>query len=254
MGAYIHSHSALNTFRTCPRKFLNDYLLKEYTKPWVPSAAKVRGDKVHKAVENAWLFREEKLAPGFDDEQWILDTYHHTEKFLVSAQPGCEFDSAAELQLGIDRDGDKSGFFTEGVYFRGKLDRAFWCGDIGVIRDLKTGNPKYPDMNQLETQAAMLFAEKPHINRIIGFLDWTQRPNKPDVVKMYRSQEHVGPGIEGAVFYDDIKQSLLFELNRIDKLIAQNDFTAWPKTQNGLCREYCEIPVTVCSHSGRQPE
>lgn len=253
MGAYIHSHSALKTFRTCPRKFLNDYILREYTSPFVQSAKGEWGNKVHKAVENAWLFREPTLAPGFESMQWLLDDHHKIEQWLVNMQPGMEFDSAAELQLGIDRDGDKSGFFNEGVYFRGKLDKAFWCGDMGVIDDLKTGNPAYKDMTQLETQAIMLFADKPHINRILGRLTWTERPGKPDVLKMYRSAEHVGEGIQAPLLLDDMKTSLLFELNRIDKLLANNDLTRWPKTSNGLCQKYCDIPVTVCSHSGRQP-
>lgn len=251
MAGYVHSHSALKTFRTCPRKFLNDYLTKEFTRPWVQSDASVWGDKVHKAIENAWLFEEEELQPGFENEAWMLTLRHQTKAWLQQLQPEGEFDSCAEWQAGITANGAGCSFFVDGVYFRGKLDWLATCGDAAVIRDIKTGSPKYPDISQLETQGILTFAERPEINRIIAFLDWTQRPEKPDVIRMYRNAQHVGPDVEKPLFYDDMEKALLFELNRIDRLIAADDVKAWPKTSNGLCRQYCEIPKDICKHSGK---
>lgn len=251
MAAYVHSHSSLKTFRTCPYKFLNDYFTKEFTRPWVQSDAAAWGDRVHKAIENAWLFQEKELQPGFEKEAWLLTRRHQFKTWLEGLQPDGEFGSTAEWQVGIKRDGGPCTFFQDDVYFRGKLDFLATCGDAAIIQDTKTGNPKYPDINQLETQAVLLFASRPEINRVIGFLDWTQRPNVPDTIRIYRDAKHVGASVDRPVFYRDIEQSLLFELNRIDRLIAQDDKKVWPKTSNGLCRQYCEIPKDICKHSGR---
>lgn len=249
-----HSYTALKNFRTCPRKYFYETLTRQYARPFVRGSKQDHGDKVHKAVENAWLFREDFLPPGFEEYQWMLEQRHEFERFLKRTSPDGEFDCAAELWTGIRRNGSSCTYKDGDCYFRGKLDFVAWCGDTGVIDDTKTGNPKYGEINQIETQALMFMRNHPEVNRVMAQLTWTQKPNDPTRVRVYRSQDLVPPGVNDYSLMQTIQDNLFFELGRMDRLIASGDPSAFPPVPGFLCAKYCAVPNNHCTHSGAEPD
>lgn len=215
------SYSHLKEYESCPRKYEANKVLKLY--PYEQSAEAKYGDDVHKAIEN-----------------FIRDGTEIPEKFAqfrpvaeaAMAKPGRKL---PELAMGIRRDLTPCEFFARDVWARGKADLAIIDDDdlSAKVLDWKTGNNKYPDLDQMELMSLMIFAHFPHIRRVSSAIVYIV---KNDIKKMRMERE------EAPKYW----QRYIERVARIEAARASGVFN--PKS-GPLCAKWC--PVVTCEHNGR---
>lgn len=229
------SFTMINTFEICPYKFHFAYVL--YNKE-PATAAMTHGNTVHKQFEDAF----NGVKP---------DTPETAEWKYALAPIMQDAFVKAELQLGIDADGETCGYNAPGVYFRGKLDlitipksaAEAASGEksprrgVGYYIDWKTGNPDYPKFTQLDWSSLLLMARFP-IERLASRL-----------VYIGDRKSFAPPGNEWRVMDVSARNQAWEELqdatSEIRRAEQKQDF---PKKQSALCT-YCA--VASCEHHGR---
>ena len=215
---FVHSHSALELFSTCPKKFEGERITKEF--PFKDDEKSMWGKDAHKALEKAILFGQ-PLAERFSSLQWMLDSLNKVR--------GTKY---AELRLAINRNRESVDFFADDVYYRGVGDIVIDCGKRVFCGDYKTGKKKYNNLD-LARMAVLLFAKFPEAEEILSAFIWFQTRDITTVV--YRRED-----------VDAIWEKIIEEATTVEWAIANNRF---PAHENFLCRAWC--PVTVCCYNGR---
>ena len=212
------SYSAMKVFETCARKYHAEKVEKLY--PFKESAATLYGKEVHKAAE---LY----IQDGVD-----LPEEHKRFRKALDALNRIEGEKICEQKMALDYDRNPSKYFGKQVWIRGAADLLIIDGDLAYIVDYKTGSAKYPDKDQLELMAMMVFDHYPDVQRVKAALVFLVH-NK--VVKGKYSRDN-----EDKLWkkWGDKDQKL--------QLAYENDH--WPPNPNGLCRNYC--PVEHCEYQG----
>lgn len=151
---YVHSYSGLKEFENCPRRFQATKILKLY--PYKETEATRYGNEVHKSIEdhvNSGMAIPEKHAQFKPVVQALL------------SKPGV---AKAEMAFGMTRTLAPCGFFDKGVWVRGKADIVILDNDglKAWVGDWKTGNNKYPDLDQMTLMSLFTFAHHPHIRQV----------------------------------------------------------------------------------------
>lgn len=148
------SYSHLKEYEQCPRKYEANKVLKLY--PYEQSEEAKYGDDVHKALEN--FIRDGMPIPEkFKQFQPVADA--------AMRKPGRKH---AELAMGVRRDLSPCAFFDKEVWLRGKADLVVVDDEdlTAWSMDWKTGNNKYPDLDQMEVISLLIFAHFPHIRQV----------------------------------------------------------------------------------------
>lgn len=168
------SYSHLKEYESCPRKYEANKVLKLY--PYEQSAEAKYGDDVHKAIED-----------------FIRDGTEIPEKFAqfkpaveaLMQKPGRKM---PELAMGVTRNLTPCEFFDKRVWGRGKADVVTIDDDNLTARvvDWKTGNNKYPDLDQMEVMSLLIFTHFPHIRRVNSAIIYLV---KDDIKKMRMERE-----------------------------------------------------------------
>jgi hypothetical protein len=210
---FIGTYTNLHTFRdVCEEQFQRRYILKD--QKFVETPEMKWGNDVHAAFEKR--IGKGQVLPG-DMRQW--------EHF---AQPFDKFTVLVEQKWGITIQGEKTGFFDNDVYFRGKADTAIIENEKAMINDFKTGNSKYEDPFELATNAVLLKAQFPKVKKVVGRYLWLKE-NRAG--RMYDLSDFNGT-------WD--------EIGRLMRLIAEKRKSGdWVKRKSGLCG-YCS--VSDCEH------
>ena len=213
------SHTALATFKTCPRQYEAKYVTKEVVFKDTP--ATLLGKKVHKALEDA-IGSGVVLAKDMKQYQPIVD--------FIMAKPADE--RHCELKVGIKEDGAPCDFFDKKVWCRGVLDLLIIHGDTAWVIDYKTGKQK-SDPDQLKLFAVFVFAKFPKVKNVRAMYIWvavdavdadTFTPDDIDAI-----WDHFDP-----------------DLTRLSEAQRVGVFTPTP---NGLCKEWCD--VVRCENHGK---
>ena len=216
MKPIIASHTFLDTFERCPKQAWHKYVAKDL--PFVETEQMRWGTRVHKALEH----RVKDKTPLPED----MKPY---EKFAAVLDG---WNCHVEAKLGMTINGRGTGFFSDNVWCRGKVDVATTQGPICVILDWKTGKPR-EDEAELERFAYMLRANNDELKYFSGRYVWL----KEDRI----GQEHVL----------DPDARLTKDKRLMDQVGAlQKNGVAWPAHENGLCRNYCD--VVSCPHNGKK--
>ena len=146
----------LSTYGNCPHQAYRRYIKKD--QKYVETPEMKWGNDIHSAFE--YRVSGGKPLPQ-SMEQW--------ECF---AKPFDGAGAIVEQKLGIAANGHAVRFFDGSVWFRGKADLAIIKGDTAFINDWKSGNSKYEDPFELETNAVLIHAKNPQLKKIVGSYTW----------------------------------------------------------------------------------
>lgn len=160
MKPLVWSHSFLDTFDRCPRQAQAKFVTKEL--PFESTPEMEAGTRFHEAMRNA-INNQTPLPADLAPFQSALD--------ILRPQPNLQ----AEMALGIGTSGRWTGFFSDDVWGRGKLDVVTVRPDraYAFILDWKTGKVR-EDPAELECHAVLLKAAVPELQSISGAFYWTR--------------------------------------------------------------------------------
>lgn len=208
----VGSYTMLDAFRKCEYAMYRRYILKD--QPYVESEAMRYGNEAHTALEHR--VGKGKVLPEHM-RQW--------EKF---ATPFDKKDVKVENKFGMTVEGKKTGFFDKDVWYRGKIDVLMVQGNRAYILDWKTANPKYEDRFEIATNAVLVKAWFPQVNKVAGRYTWLKEERQGEL-------------------YDLSDFNATFaEIKRLmDLIVEKRSSGKWEKMKSGLCG-YCS--VSDCEH------
>lgn len=217
--AFSWSHSRLNAFETCPRRYYELNVSKSVKE--AKGEAAVEGLEVHSALESA-LLRGNELPPHLHRLQPLVDQLHSDSDVVL-----------AETKLCIDRNYKPVGWKDwNNAWCRGIVDVVRMRNTAAFVADYKTGKPK-KDPDQLALCAALMFAHHEKLQVVTTAFIWTHHPEKPTTGRYTR---------------DDVPGIWASFLPRVNRLEAAYKEQRWPERPSGLCKKHC--PVTGCIHNG----
>lgn len=220
MAAYVHSHSGLELFELCPRKFEGQYITKAY--PYKEDEKAMWGKDAHKALEKNTLYGQ-PLGERFKELQWVADK--------TNALPGKHL---AETRFGIRKDLSPCDFFDKDVYYRGQGDFIADCGKRVLCLDYKTGKKKNGGLD-LERMALLIFCHFPEAEEVLTAFIWLANRGSFSPARYTRAD------------VPEIWERLLESATTVEWAQQNNRF---PARENFLCRAWC--PVTDCVFNGRR--
>lgn len=209
------SHTSLDEFVNCPKKFAEKRVYKTVKEPTSPEME--WGEIVHKHFEN-----RQKLGTLLPADLAM----HERHMLELETLPGV---AQTEQKIALSRHLTACGFFDRDVWFRGVIDYRKINGCHALIEDYKTGkvHQKY---KQLKLFALHTFHDLPDIHTIDVKYYWTQTQQAlgerytREMIPFLWSQ-----------FTPDLRQYV--EAFRTD---------TWQPRPSGLCHGWC--PVTSCQH------
>lgn len=219
MKALSWSHSALKDYENCARKYHEVRVLKNFK--MAQGEKQLYGKRLHAAAEvyaKTGEMPEEFIGT---DLRGIVDVLL-TKKGVVST----------ELQLALTPELEPCDWFGKNVWVRGIVDLLIRDdeGKTAWIVDYKTGSDKYPDRDQLELMALLVFAHYPEILQANAALIYVLR-NSMVKEKCVRWES------------DDAWQRYRERVARIE---AAHESDVWNPHRSGLCG-WCE--VTTCEYN-----
>lgn len=218
MKTVTWSHSALKDFEGCPRRYHEVKVLNKY--PFQETEATHYGKEFHTAAE-LYIRDGTPLPKQFSYAQEVLDA--------LLAKPGRKL---CEYEMGILPDLQPCSFNEKKRWVRGIADLLIIDDDnlTATVVDYKTGNNRYPDLDQLKLMSMMVFKHFPHIRRVKSALLFVV---KNDMVK-----SNMALGDADAEWWK--------YRERVAKLEQCFDTGVWYPKSSALC-PWC--PVRTCEHN-----
>ena len=219
------SHSALEVYRTCPRKYYEAKITKAWVEEFKGPAAEY-GTAVHKAFELAVKFSSPfptHLAPPEVLHKWAALAKR------LAGQAGVIY---LESQMALNKDLKKVDWFAKDAWCRVIMDYLCVSRERGkaMVWDYKTGKRKDND-RQLALCAAAVFELFPEIHTVIAGYVWLKG----------------GVEITRATFVRSAKGKLWDEYLPTVQAVENSVMTGqWPEKRSGLCNGWC--PVQDCQH------
>ena len=209
------SHSRLDAFISCPRKFHGQYVTKQYTDP--PGEKQLYGTRVH-------LDFEHNQAIGAE----LPDDLKRHQPFMDEIRVGKLI--GVERKVALNKRLEPCEYFDKDVWWRGVIDlhRELQPGHCRIV-DYKTGKP-HSKMHQLHEYAVYAFAEGYERAEVMYY--WTQNMNTTKLVFTSISRDALLRGMAG----DLMQYATAFKTD------------IWRPRKNGLCKDYC--PVKDCEYYG----
>lgn len=218
MKTVTWSHSALKDFEGCPRRYHEVKVLNKY--PFQETEATYYGKEFHTAAE-LYIRDGTPLPKQFSYAQEVLDA--------LRAKPGRKL---CEYEMGITPDLQPCEFNDKSRWARGIADLLIIDDDnlTATVVDYKTGNNRYPDLDQLKLMSLMVFKHFPHIRRVKSALLFVV---KNDMVK-------------SSMALDDADAEWWKYRERVAKLEQCFDTGVWNPKSSALC-PWC--PVKSCEYN-----
>jgi CRISPR/Cas system-associated exonuclease Cas4 (RecB family) len=215
------SFSQLNNFETCPRKYYELSVAKNFKE--VEGEAILYGKRVHKAFE-LLVSKGKPLPPEFSH------MLPYVQKFVDF--PGTKL---VEQQLCITSDFKPTHWKDwDNGWCRAIIDLALVGKNSAVLIDYKTGKMKDDGFVQLMLAAALFMIHHPEVENVdVGYL-WTQEDGQ-----ITRDSYDRGDIAE-------LWNELLPRVDRFQRAFQQTDY---PPRPSGLCRKWCI--VETCVHHGQ---
>lgn len=230
--AFSWSFSKLKNYETCPRRYYEIDVAKNYEQP--RSEALDRGDELHKVMQNR-VQGTAPLPPHFIYmEPWA-------EKLTRILHPSQLIQ--CELKLSMNREGKPTGYFDKSTWYRGRIDYFRMLPtnveniDYGHVVDYKTGAPPRfnADNTQLMLNAWTIFQHYKTVQDCRVDYLWTE----------YNDTTH-------EIFKrSDMPGHLTNLLPRVNAIEAAHKSGNFPPKPGGLCFEYCDV-ITCEFHGKRQ--
>lgn len=211
------SFSSLNDYTNCPRA----YQLKRVTKACVQSETEAmrHGTIQHEHLE--LRVRDKKVLPP--ELQWIESSIRKLENSGGTL--------VAEQAVGLTKGLTPTGFFSDDVWVRGKLDLTVEFDTSSTVLDWKTGARKM-NSDQLMLFAGFSFALRPEIEMVRTGYVWL-KDKKIDANTFERKDVPV------------IWGHFLPKIGRLERSYKEDD---WPARSSGLCH-YCPATKLQCKYS-----
>lgn len=148
-----YSYSALKEFKNCPRKYYEVRVLKRFVQG--DTQATLYGKEVHKALED-YVGEGTPLGP------------HERFQPIADMLKNMKGEKLTEFEMGLDESLNPCGFLDKECFIRGIADLVIIDNETKTasIFDYKTGSAKYPDTEQLELMALMVFRHFPEIEHV----------------------------------------------------------------------------------------
>jgi hypothetical protein len=214
------SISSLTAFETCPKRFYLTRIAKKVTEP--QTEATLHGNEVHKSLELA-VAGTQALPPKHRAYQPII--------MKVMQAPGVK---QTERKFALTASFKPTEFFAKDAWVRGVIDLTIARPKTALVLDWKTGKPK-ADTDQLKLTAAVLFAEKPYLEKVTTGYVWLAH-NKIDRETYARDEV---PGIWSEF------------LPRVNRMVRSLETDQFPPKPSGLCREWCPVGKSLCEFCGK---
>ena len=207
------SFSSLKDFVGCPKRYYEIKVAGNFETKM--TEALIYGKEVHSALEHY-------VRDGTDLPVNYL-RFKEAVDALV-AIPGQKF---CEHEMALLPDLTPCKFHDSKRWVRGIADLLVIDGETAYVVDYKTGNDKYPDLDQLKLMALMVFAHFPQVNKVRGALLFILRNNL------------IGED------YERSQMNTLWEVftPKVKRLELSFKTKEWPANPTPLCR-YC--PVSTC--------
>lgn len=214
------THSSLKDFEGCARRYAEVRVFKNYKSE--QNDANMYGDMVHKHLEA--LFKDGTPLP--DNVRQFAAVAE-----AMRAKPGTFY---PEMEMALDYDMKPVSYDSKERWCRGKADLVLINDDAFTahVVDWKTGNNKYPDVDQLILMSLMVFAWWPHIRRVKSALLF--------LVK--------GTMTKHDMYRDDAEQAWWKIRERVARLEAAHAANVWNPKRTPLCG-WC--PVESCEYNTR---
>lgn len=213
MAEFTWSFSALSDYESCPKKYYETRVLKNYVFQDTPQT--IYGKEVHTALEN-YVRDGVELAKNYLRFKKMVDS-------LINI-PGEKY---CEYEMALTKDKQACGFADEARWVRGIVDLLIVDGDYAFIIDYKTGSNKYPKPKQLRLMALMTFAHFPQVKKIKAGLLFVM--HNSFIQETYRRED-----------IDESWEKFKVPLERLNMSYENNVWTPNPTPLCGWC------PVTSC--------
>lgn len=214
------SYSAIKAFKTCPRKFYHERVLKEY--PFVSTPAAEYGKRLHSAIE--------LYGKGVSE---LSSEFEFTRPYADNAKnvPGKKW---WERKIAFTQNFEPCKYFDKQAWLRAQIDYMSVDGEKKIARvlDWKSGSSKYVDKSQLELMALVIMKVYSDVELVKCGLVFVQENRF--VQENYRASD----------------QTELWKKWEDDLIMMKGAYESgvWNPKQNGLCRKHC--PVTSCEFNG----
>ena len=220
MTKVVWSHSALKDYEGCPRRYQEVRVLKNYA--FQETEATKYGTELHTAAEE--YIRDGKPIP--EQFAFVRDTLD-----ALNNKPGRKL---CEHKMALTQNLKPCGWNDKEVWVRGIADLLIVDDDnlTAWVVDYKTGNNKYPDREQLQLMALMVFAHFPHVRKVNAALLFVV---KNDMVK-------------ASYTLDDADPAWWEYRERVARIEQAHEVNVWNPRPSPLC-PWC--PVTTCEHHPR---
>jgi len=214
------SHSSLKDYEGCARRHYEVKVLKNY--PFIETKQVTYGKEFHTAAEN-FAKDDTPLPKQFSFSQQLLDS--------LLKKDGRKF---PEYEMGVTKNISPCSFNAKDAWVRGIIDLLIVDDEnfTAWVFDYKTGNDKYPDIDQLKLMSLLTFAHFPHVKEIKAALLF--------VVKNSIVKHKVTVADRDKLWWE--------YRERVAKLEASYANDVWNPTQTPLCN-WC--PVSSCEFNPR---
>lgn len=212
-----YSYSGLKEFSTCQRKYYETRVLKKWPHRDTPQT--LYGKEVHKALED-YVGSDIPLGP------------HERFKSVADAVKSISGTKYPEYEMALNQNLEPCAFDDENAFIRGIADIVIIDGANAVIFDYKLGKATYPDPEQLELMALMVFMHHPEVVKVkaaLLFLVYDKSITKEYVRK-------------------DRKEKWVKWLKKVENIETAHEVAVWNENPSGLCKGYC--PCEECPHWG----
>jgi RecB family exonuclease len=211
MSNVTWSHSALKNYEGCARRYYAEKVIKAIK--FQDTDATRYGKELHEAAE-LYIKEGKPLEQRFNFIKDMLDA--------LNAKPGRKL---CEHEMGVTADLRPCGFKDREVWVRGIADLLIIDDDnlTAWVIDYKTGNNKYPDMDQMVLMSLMVFIHFPHIRKVNSALLFVV---KNDMKKM-------------SMKYEEAEQHWWKYRERVARIEASHANDVWNPSQSPLCN-WCQ--------------
>jgi PD-(D/E)XK nuclease superfamily len=205
------SHTMLELFEQCPRKFYHRYILKEKEPP---SKVLEHGNMIHKACENYLNTQGRAAALAIEPYRPILDS-------VLRQAEGKTLQ--VERKLAISKNMKVTDFFNHACWGRGAADVIILDGDRAMLIDWKTGKVREKSEQLLTLAHAFMFTEFHRINTITACNIFLEHGKIGQPYTFKRE--------DNAKFW----QWMTPRIQRVEQAIASNAFCMMPGPLCGYC-------------------
>lgn len=209
------SHSALNSFETCPRRHYLTRVTKIVGDP--PSEHTQWGRDVHKALEQR-----------LDGKAALPAHLEHYEPLIqkLTSKHGKRLN---EAKFAVDKNFKPCGWRDPATWCRVIVDTGIVGTTSAFLGDWKTGNRK-PDSDQLKLSAAVGFAHYPYLETIHTAFIWLKEKK-----------------LDSEMFTHEQVQDIWNEfLPRVKRLELAHQTNTWGPKPSGLCGKWCPVTKQHC--------